>query len=90
MTLQISATSPRRRRQPCAKPDGRPPVLRACARDGSSRPLQDYALSFELEKIGLYEFGALDKEEQRAFLDHLIECEYCYARSMPICGVRKP
>lgn len=30
--------------------------------------------------IGLYEFGALDKEEQRAFLDHLIECEYCYGQ----------
>jgi tetratricopeptide (TPR) repeat protein len=28
--------------------------------------------------IGLYEFGALDKEDQSAFLDHLIECEYCY------------
>jgi hypothetical protein len=28
--------------------------------------------------IGLYEFGALDNPESNAFLDHLIECEYCY------------
>jgi hypothetical protein len=28
--------------------------------------------------IALYEFGAVDEDQQRAFLDHLVECEYCY------------
>jgi tetratricopeptide (TPR) repeat protein len=28
--------------------------------------------------IALYEVGALDGRKRRAFLDHLIECEYCY------------
>jgi hypothetical protein len=32
------------------------------------------------KSIALYECGALDGGEQRAFLDHLIECEYCYDR----------
>src|ERR1700686_4722935 len=41
-----SATSRWRRRQSCVTPDGRLPVLRACKRDGSSHPLQGYALSF--------------------------------------------
>jgi tetratricopeptide (TPR) repeat protein len=30
------------------------------------------------EWIGLYEFGGLDGPELEAFLDHLIQCEYCY------------
>jgi tetratricopeptide (TPR) repeat protein len=30
------------------------------------------------ESIALYECGALDDRERRVFLDHLIECEYCY------------
>jgi Tetratricopeptide repeat len=28
--------------------------------------------------IGSYEFNALEDDERRVFLDHLIECEYCY------------
>lgn len=28
--------------------------------------------------IGLYEFGALEQPELDTFLDHLIECDYCY------------
>ena len=28
--------------------------------------------------IALYEFGALEEREKGVFLDHLVECEYCY------------
>jgi len=28
--------------------------------------------------MGLYEFGALESSDLHAFLDHLIECEFCY------------
>ncbi|MFP5265326.1 MAG: tetratricopeptide repeat protein [Blastocatellia bacterium] len=28
--------------------------------------------------IALYEFGSLEEREHKIFLDHLIECEYCY------------
>lgn len=30
------------------------------------------------EWLAFYEFGALDEREHAIFLDHLIECEYCY------------
>jgi hypothetical protein len=28
--------------------------------------------------IGMYEFGALDTRDERAFMNHVIECEYCH------------
>jgi hypothetical protein len=28
--------------------------------------------------IAMYEFGALEDSRQRAFLDHLVDCEYCH------------
>jgi len=32
------------------------------------------------QMIALYEFGALDKREETAVLNHLVECEYCYSQ----------
>ena len=31
------------------------------------------------EMIALFEFGGLDNDQRRRFLDHLVECNHCYA-----------